>query len=215
MPVQHVSPLLGRGIYDVAEISRLVRRTPFEVSTWAAKAERPLLLPQGRRLFSFHDLITANVVADLRRRGVPLMFIRDARSYLQDDLNGIAWPLAHAAGIRSLATVGRNIYYKKHDTWLDASAGGQLPFAEVTEPLLDHLQFDEDDMAQIWRPVDGIVLDPRVQAGAPCLEGTRLTTQFIAELVEAGDDPADVADDFNVEVSLVGQALQYEAALAA
>jgi uncharacterized protein (DUF433 family) len=215
MTIEQASPLLGRGIYDVTEVAHLVRRQPGEVARWAADAAQPLLLPQRRRLFSFHDLITAEVVAELRWRHVPLDKIRDARRWLAGELKGNPWPFAHAVGLRTLASVGGRVYFDDGVQWLDASEGGQLPFNEVVEPLLQVIEFaDGDLMASAWRPVDGVVLDPAIQAGAPCLEGTRLTTDYVAGLVKAGEEEEDVASDYAVDLLLVQHAVAYERSLA-
>lgn len=212
--LEHHEALLGRGIYDVGEIARLVRRSVDEVSTWS-EGERCLLIPQERRVFSFFDLVSAAVVAELRRRGVPLEAVRDARQWLHAELD-VPWPLAHAVGLEKLASAGRSVYFLSDCGWLDAGQGGQLPFKTVVDPLIRHLQFDQATaMAIRWRPMDGVVLDPAVQAGAPCVSGTRLTTELVAGLVAAGDDADDIADEYDVDVDLVRQALAYEESLAA
>lgn len=208
--------LLGRGIYDVGEIARLVRRSEDEVSGWArsARGRGGLLLPRSGRLFSFYDLVTAVVIAELRRRDAPLRRIAIARDYLARELD-VQWPLAHAAGLDRLASVGRNVYYGEPGDWVDASEGGQIAIQEVVEPLVQRLGFDAVGMASEWRPASGVVVNPRIQAGAPCVEGTRVSTQFLAELVDAGEDPIDIAADYALPIGVVQQALQYETGLAA
>jgi uncharacterized protein (DUF433 family) len=211
---EHHGLLLGRGIYDVDEIARLVRRKPAEVTTWADRTH-PLLIPQDRRVFSFYDLISAAVAAEMRRRQVPLHVVRDARKWLYNEFK-VPWPLAHAAGLQKLATVGRSVYFLEGAEWLDAGLGGQRPFDAVVQPLIKHLQFDDSSsMAIRWRPADGVVLDPAVQAGAPCLADTRLTTELVAELVASGEDVEDIAGDYDVGAKLVRRALRYEESLAA
>jgi uncharacterized protein (DUF433 family) len=207
--------LLGKGIYDVDEVARLIRRSDSEVSTWASR-EVGLLLPQERRVFSFYDLITAALVAELRRRGVPLGKVQAARTWLTTQIDE-PWPLAHAVGLRRLASVGRDVYFLHDEAgWLDASLGGQMPFQPVVKPLIRHLDFDPSTrMAARWRPTTGVVLDPTIQAGAPCLEGTRLTTELISDLAAAGEDTEDIAEDYDVDVKLIRQALRYEQQLVA
>lgn len=209
--------LLGRGIYDVGEIAFLVRRSPSEISTWASPTKAgddALLLPRERRLFTFWDLVTAAVTARLLRREVKLARVRYARNYLREEF-GVDWPLAHAASLHRLASVGPSVYLQKPDGWVDASEGGQLPFAEVVEPLIHRLDFSVDGMASAWRPVDGVVINPRVQAGTPCVEGTRVATHLLAQLVDAGEDVGDIADDYDLDPALVAEALAFERNLAA
>jgi uncharacterized protein (DUF433 family) len=207
--------LLGRGIYDVAEVARLVRRTADEVAGWAAATHErdALLFPRQDRLLSFYDLVTAHVVAEFRDRGVPLVKLRDARQTLAR-LFDVDWPLAHAATFNGLATVGSDVFVLAEE-WIDAGRGGQAALQEVVEPLLHRLDFDAESMAATWRPVRGVLLDPAVQAGAPCIEGTRIATELVAELVDAGEDVADVADDYGVAPDLVRAAVEFEHGLAA
>jgi uncharacterized protein (DUF433 family) len=212
----HEAHLLDRGIYDVAEVARLVRRSVAEVSGWAVANSTgdALLLPRDRRLMSFYDLVTAVVVAELRQRGVPLHNIREARRHLGQRFP-MDWPLAHVAGLNRLASVGRDVYVAEGNEWLDAGRGGQAAFKAVVTPLLKRLEFDTDGMAAIWRPARGVVVNPRVQAGAPCVEGTRLSTEFLADLAEAGEDPGDIARDYDIKPGVLTRALAYERALAA
>jgi len=212
--------LLGRGIYDLNELARLTGRSPDEVSGWALPAtagrhqREALLLPAEGRLFSFLDLVTAIVCAELRGRGVPLGKVRDAREHLADRLH-VDRPFAHKEGLRRLATVGRDVYFYEDSDWVDAGKGGQAAFKIVVAPLIRRLKFGADGMAAAWRPVDGILLDPLVQAGAPCLEGTRVSTQFVLSLVEAGEAPEDIADDYELPLKTIKKALDFEYTLAA
>lgn len=209
--------LLDRGIYDVVEVARLVRRTPDEVARWgvAAGPGDALLLPREERLLSFYDLVTAAVVARFREQRVPLAKIRSARRYLADR-SGVPWPLAHAASLNRLANVGSDLYHLADDADReDASRGGQGAFQAVVVPMLHRLEFDAEDMASLWRPVGGVVIDPRVQAGAPCVEGTRVATELIAGLADAGESPEDIASDYDLDLDVVNAALAYEHGLAA
>ena len=207
---------MGRGIYDLGEIARMINRSVPEVTTWARPTlkQDALLQPRKGRLFCFYDLITAEVVAQLRRRSVTLGKIRDARHFLAGEVSSL-WPLAHAAGLRRLASVGSSVYYEGDDGWLDASQGGQVPFLQVVTPLIKRLEFDDHGMAALWRPAEGVLVDPTIQAGAPCVEGTRISTFLLADLVDAGEDPEDIAADFELDPDRVRQALRYEHQLAA
>ncbi|MCY3910983.1 MAG: hypothetical protein OXF99_05685 [bacterium] len=68
---------LGRGIYDVAEVARLIRPTRGRVEWWTrAGADKvPLLSGELDGLFSFWDLLSLRVVGELVERGS-----REARS---------------------------------------------------------------------------------------------------------------------------------------
>ncbi len=210
-----IHTLIGRGIYDVEEIAHLIGATTRQVSRWAGPASHGggLLLPDERGLLTFWDLITARIAAVLLQRGVPTHKIRDARDHLHAGMK-FDWPLAHYAGLRRLAVSGRHVYVLDDDGgWADASLGGQRPFDEVIEPWIARVDFEQLGPAASWTPVDGVVLDPKVQAGAPCLDGTRLTTRTIAELHDGGDSVEDIAWAYELEADLVQRAIDYERSL--
>ncbi len=210
--------LLGRGIYDTTELARLVQRSPKEVSGWAVPTDNgdALLRPHKGRLFTFYDLVTAKVTAELRSRGVPLPAVRDARHHLASLLE-VEWPLAHAHGLDRLATAGGSVYYDHDgaDNWVDASRGGQTPFMEVAAPLIRRLEFDAHGMASAWHPADVVSINPGVQAGAPCVAGTRVSTALLAALSRAGEDDEDIAADYDLDPNVVRDAIYYENSLAA
>jgi uncharacterized protein (DUF433 family) len=210
------APWLGRGIYDVGEIARLARRSPGDVVRWsrATQHDDALLLPTDGRLFGFHDLVTALVVGELRDHGADLAGIRRAHRYLRGRFQS-QWPFAHEAVIPALAVAGRDVYVGEDDDWLDAGRGGQRPFAEVIGPLLERLQFGADQLAIAWRPADAVLVNPAVQAGAPCVQGTRITTRHLATLVLVGESPEDIAADYDLDLASVVDALAYEQSLAA
>lgn len=211
----HDTTLLGRGIYDAAEVARLVRRSVDEVAGWAAatRNQDALLIPRHGRLLSFYDLVTACVVAELRRRDIPLRKIRDSRRTLAAHF-AVDWPLAYAASLNGLATLGSDVYALV-DQWIDAGRGGQSAIQEIVEPLLHRLDFGADGMASLWRPAPGVVVNPLVQAGAPCVSGTRISTEFLAGLVDAGETVDDIARDYSLDPEDVANAVSFERALVA
>lgn len=202
--------LLGRGIYDVAEIARLVRRPTREIAGWARGTERQSLLrPRAGTMFSFYDLMTAQVTAQLRRRDVPLSKIKDSREYLAKEY-ATDWPFAHAEALAKLASAGTDVYEQREGDIIDAAKGGQLAFALIVGPLLRSIEFDAAEMAVLWRPRERVLIAPTVQAGAPCVDGTRVTTQVLRDLAASGEDTAVLADDFGLSLADVEAALAYE-----
>ena len=91
--------------------------------------------------------------------------------------------------------------------------GGQGSFPVVIEELLSLIEFGSDLHASIRRPAKGVWLNPNVQAGAPCIDGTRVPTKVIADLEAVGDHIEDIADDLSLNITQVRAALQYELAV--
>lgn len=61
-----------------------------------------------------------------------------------------------------------------------------------------------------YRPLPGVLVDPRVQFGRPCLEGTGIKTSVVASRVRGWESIGDVAIDYDVDEALVRAAVEYE-----
>ena len=64
-------------------------------------------------------------------------------------------------------------------------------------------------------PFAGVVLEPQVQFGAPCVKGTRIPTRTIFGMIEAGDSPEWVAEAYEISTSEVQAAYDWESLLRA
>ena len=90
--------------------------------------------------------------------------------------------------------------------------GGQGVFQSVVRLYLQRVQFNDAGQPSLWRPADRVELDPRIQAGAPCIEGTRVPTATIADLLQS-EDAKDIALDFDLSVEDVFAAGAFEESL--
>ncbi len=197
--------LLGRGIYDLVEAARLIGRDPETVARWT-RGKQPIYPIARTRFLSFLDVVSLLVVSELVSRAVPRREIRAGAEYLAKTLN-TDYPFAH----EQLATAGAAFFGKVSD-WVDVGKGGQGAFEPVVRDLLRPIEYGADRLAAIWRPRAGVWVNPAVQAGAPCVDGTRVPTRVIAALAEADEDPEDIAEDLHLTLSAVGAALEYERA---
>lgn len=204
------SAMIGRGIYDPTETARLLRVHPETLARWTT-GMRPLVEPAFERFFDFEDLISLLVVAELWRRRVPTREIRGGVEALASELK-VARPLAHIDAPRRLATVGK-AFFANIGEWADAGKGFQLAFQPMIEPVLRPLEYDRHGMARLWRPLPLVSATPLVQAGTPCLEGTRVPTSTVGGLVHAGENVDDLAFDLDLGIEQIEAALRFEAAL--
>jgi uncharacterized protein (DUF433 family) len=202
--------VIGRGIYDPREVARLARLHPETLARWTTGPDA-LVGRSHERFFDFEDLVSLLVVAELWQRNVRLEEIRRGIEALAGEL-GVDRPLAHIDARERLATVGRS-FFADVDGWADAGKWLQLAFQPMIEPVLRPLEYGTDGMAQLWRPVPAVVAAPVVQAGTPCIEGTRVPTSTITGLVVAGEGPADIAFDLDLEIEQIEAALRFEAQL--
>ena len=184
---------------------------------WTRDSPRrpPLLSGELAGLFSFWDLLSLRVIGKLIDRKVPREAIANGAEHLASRL-GTHRPFAH----EKLATVGTAFFAEIDDGWEDAGQKGQLAFQSVIRPLLNPITFNESSMAAIWRPHENVWINPAVQAGAPCVDGTRVPTSLLASLFNANEHTADDyfaddCDDYGLTPQQVGAALEYELTLAA
>ena len=75
---------------------------------------------------------------------------------------------------------------------------------------IHRLVFGEDELAVSWEPEEGIVLDPKISFGEPCLKGTRIATQTLWALHAAGDPAELIAQAYELTVEKVETVLAWE-----
>ena len=106
--------------------------------------------------------------------------------------------------------------------FLELGTHGQIALEGVLRQraqVLDFLEAGDNDCACRWYPLGrdaGVVIDPAVGWGTPVIVGTRINTRTLVRAVRAeGDDVQRVADLYEIPVSKVEAAMQYEGLQAA
>lgn len=207
--------MLGQGLYDAAEVGWLLGHDTDWVVRWGtdSSAGPAIITPTFDRLFSFADLVSFRVGLIIRQQGVSDRHLRRGAETLRSR-TGLAKPLASRDVIASLATSGDSFLSDLGSgEFEDIGRGGQGVFQEVVRVHLTRVTFDADGGPERWVPAEGVVIDPAIQAGAPCIAGTRVPTATVAALLTE-EDPDDVALDFNVTVEAVQLAQRFEQLLA-
>lgn len=205
-----MSDVVGRGVYDPTEAARLVMVHPETLARWST-GQHALVTPAFGQFFDFEDLVSLLVISQLWRRNVPTGEIGRGIEVLAEELE-VDRPLAHVDAPRRLATVG-SAFFANIGEWADAGKGFQLAFQPMIEPVLRPLEYDTSGMARLWRPIEQVTATPVVQAGAPCVEATRVPTSTLKDLIDVGEDIQDVAFDLDLLVDQIEGALRFEAAL--
>ena len=204
---------LNRGMYDAVEASRLVGVSPSTITTWstATRHRTALIEPSLDKLYSFHDLISLRVIARLVKRGVRLERVASGIAILMAKWT-TPHPLAHSNARDRLATVGRSFFAQTDEEgdWVDVGRGGQGAFQEIILPALEGLEYGDDGLAAVWRPAQHVWINPRVQAGASCIDRTRMPTSMIHDLLCRGERPVDVANDYDLVLDDVLAARDFE-----
>ena len=204
--------LVNSGVYDAHEVAYLLGgRRVEQVIRWStpdSKGNPPMVTPSHIRTFSFIDLVSLAVVAEICQRRVPEIEVRRGIQFLSKKFASKN-PLASQKVTDSLATSGKSFLTKFDRDWLDIGKSGQGVFEEIIRVYLRKISYDDLGVAAIWKPTPHVVLDPRVQAGTPCIEGTRIPTATIAELLE-DESAAEIAKEYGVTVKQVKAAEKFE-----
>jgi uncharacterized protein (DUF433 family) len=206
--------LVGAGVYDAQEASHLLALPVECIVRWSVPDRHglpPVVASSLDRAFSFVDLVSLGVAGVLWHRRVAEVDMRHGVKYLRN-MTGYERPLAHRDVVDTLATSGNAFIAELQGGWFDLGKGGQGAFKEIVRIYLKKIEFDDLGVARSWRPAAHVVLDPRVQAGTPCIEGTRIPTETVAAMAEV-DSPELVAEDLDLTVEEVLAAAGFEAAL--
>jgi uncharacterized protein (DUF433 family) len=187
--------------YQVQEAAKYAQIAPQTVVQWQKGAAGPALAPRERRTaLSYMQLIEVAVVAALRKEGVPLKRVRDAREYLERTLKS-EFPFAE--------------YRFKSDgkgrgKLLRPDQEGQLAWEAVIGRLKE-FEYERNGIVIRWRvagPKSAVAIDPRISFGAPMVKG--IPTWAIKGRWDAGEDPTDIAADFSLRKAEVIDALLFE-----
>lgn len=147
------------------------------VSYWLRTVLNPVDRQPHHPDYNFGDLISLFVVRELLGKGVAPHVIRDAETWLRRK-----WNTERPFVSGDIQTDGLGIFVDD-----DLIAGqiesadryGQQVLRELVRERLTRVHY-RDGVAAKWTPVDGVLVDPRVQFGEPVLAGTRLMTSLVA-----------------------------------
>ena len=168
-------------------------------------------VPGRQLIIGFEDLISMRVIAILRALGVKWSKIRGAESWLREK-TGYPRPFA----IERVWTETSDVFAEFHEGFIAASRSGQLAFIGLLEQYLvsvhDMIFVSRDSVkvADAWRPHEDILINPRVQFGEPCIEGTRIRTRILQELFMGGDTIPYLTNSFDLSESQITHALEWE-----
>ena len=185
-----------------------------KLNRWLGKglaSSRFCQVTTAERLLGFEDLISLRVIAVLRKAGVNLSDIYDAQKWLQKE-TGVQRPFA----TENLWTGQGEVFTAWAEKLVSIGRNGQLALEFLREQMIpvDDLVFDgTSHVAFSWEPLSGIVLEPEVQFGAPCIKGTRIPTRTISVMIEAGDSLEWVATTFDISTREVRAARVWESRL--
>lgn len=176
-------------------------------------------------LLSFRNLVELHVLSAVRRKhGVTMPRVRTAIDFLRRSRN-----TAHPLSDIDLETDGDGIYIRALGSILiDASKQGQIALEEIIREHLHRIDRNPQGVPMRLFPFRSverrdqqflveegpkvIVIDPRVQFGQPCIEGTGTPTAIVFDRYKAGDSVPTLARDYDRPRSMIEEAILYEKA---
>lgn len=204
--------------YRIGEAARYAHLSAQTVAKWHGKPggnQKATLSSKAHGAsLSYLQLIEVAVVASFRKAGVTLRKIAVAREYLAKQLEA-EFPFAEYR----FKTDGKDLWmdYAQFEanagdkTLLAASKGGQLAWGDIIGRLQEFDYENDGGLAIRWHVAgrdEGVIIDPRLQFGAPSVEG--VATWAFKDRWHAGEELDDIADDFGVSNLDVIAALRFE-----
>jgi len=164
---------------------------------------------RNRRLFvNFKDLVSLRAIATMRANGVKHHEIITAEKVLR---KRYGWDYPFAT-FEFWTMAPKDIFIKEGKALLSASRHMQSAmnfFEEYMQPL-HNLTFDIFGVSATWRPYNNVLLDPQIQYGEPCIEGTRVPTQVIWSFHKAGDSIENLSYFYGIKPNRIEDAVRWE-----
>lgn len=232
--MNHQKPIhefVGVGLYSLADAAQLLKAPPKKIRRWMdghdyKKDDRlhsvaPLWVPdipkiEGQVELSFRDLIELRFVSAFLEKGIGLKAVRNCLDYARLCMNTDR-PFSSGR----FRTDGRTIFLESLEaagepTLLDLKEK-QYVFKQVVEQSFKDLDL-EGDIVKRWRPYrgkDSIVVDPLRSFGQPVASASGVPTIVLAEAVKAEGSLTRVAAMYEVDKSVVQDAVRFHGELMA
>jgi uncharacterized protein (DUF433 family) len=165
----------------------------------------------------FWNLIEAHVLRSLRtEHGVPLQKVRAALEFAESRL-GIDRLLLR----EELRTSAQQLFLDHYGQLLNLSASGQLVLRRVFHAHLERVMWDGSRFPiRLYPFVTGdsvadakpIAIDPHIAFGRPVLARKGISTQAVADRLDAGESVQDLAADYDLTTAEIEEAVYYERA---
>ncbi|MGQ0842975.1 MAG: DUF433 domain-containing protein [Sporichthyaceae bacterium] len=213
--------LLDRAIYSYGDVDRLVGLHAGTARRWLEGYERtgrfydPVLRPEptGSDAVTWGEMVEARLLAEFRRREVPVQRMRPAIVRLREEFG--PYPLAHARPFldvegRELVRVVQEQVRLERPLQLVVVRNQQVVLAETAERFRSAVDYDHGVVGRL-RPnprTPDVVMDPDRSFGQPAVRNVR--TESLAEDYSAGATAEELADLYDLSTEQVDAALRFE-----
>lgn len=216
----------NQAAYGPAEAARYLRLPSATLRTWLVGRDypkggsqatfQPLIRPAQHQplQLSFFNLIEAHVLRALRtEHGVAIAELRKAIAYAQKKLS-----IDRLLLRPELRTHAGQIFLDHYVQLINLSASGQLALRKVFEEHLKRVEWDEWKFpVRLYPYLDAgqrnaerpIAIDPQVAFGRPVVLRAGVSTEAIADRIDAGESVQALADDYDLTREEIEQAVLY------
>jgi uncharacterized protein (DUF433 family) len=212
--------VLHRELYTISEAARLLRIPASTLRWWLEGRDQyaPVIRPEptGAGAVTWGEFVEAGFLREYRQAR-SLQLLRPVVEKLREGFE-VPYPLAHfkpfvGPGLQLTLEAQRSADLPEDLTIVYEITTGQLVLAYEATEFLQRVDFAPSGQQWAERIYPAgrqspVVIDPGFSFGAPTIRGIK--TGAIAELVDAGEPPEAVADDFSLEVTEVKAAVSYE-----
>jgi len=162
-------------------------------------------------IIGFEDLVSMRVIAILRSLGISWKKIHRAEDWLREQ-TGYPRPFA----VERVWTETEDVFAEFPIGFIAASRHGQIAFAEMLGQYLlpvedmTFIRHNGVSVARTWTPHTDVVINPLIQFGEPCINGTRIRTRITWQLFKGGDTISYLMRAFELSQQQIDHALEWE-----
>lgn len=210
--------------YTITEAARYLRIPAATLRTWVVHTSEMSRLNRCSHLplinapeydpirISFNNVVEAYVLRALRtRHGVSIGAARQAIDEAEHNLG-----MNRLLLCPELRTNAGELFLDMYSTLINLSKASQLGIRLVLHQYLERIEVDEVNRPARLFPSSGtdkvIVLDPWVAFGRPIIARRGVSTSTIVARINAGESEEDIANDYDLEILEVEEAVVYEQA---
>jgi uncharacterized protein (DUF433 family) len=111
-----------------------------------------------------------------------------------------------------LKTDGIDLYFPEAQDLITVTAAGQMAAQELVAAYLRDVKYKplagNHRLAVSWEP-PGVRIDPLIQRGAPCVDGSRVEIALLKRYIDAGDSVEYLAELYDLDVDDVRRAVSW------
>ncbi|MGH2862582.1 MAG: DUF433 domain-containing protein [Solirubrobacteraceae bacterium] len=227
--MSNVVDLLARPVYSLPQVDRVLGLYSGTARRWidgydrGGKHYEPVVREEttGGEAVTWGEFVETRLLSEYRDAGVPMVHMRPAVIALREELQ-TQYPLASARtwldveGQALVRKVQDKVGLEQRLALVVVRTGQQVMWSNEADAFSRSLEWTEETVnGQVERlraDVDfpEVVLDPLRGFGEPVIRGRNVTTEVLGELYNAGETVLGLAETYELDPSLVDEAVRYE-----